>query len=228
VTLEQPIASSERTFGRKTEARYNVLMPPQSNPSSPNPEYDFIMNSGQTAPKQSKLPMPKLPKLALLFLGVVVALILAIIIVSVLGSTGKTDTKPYIDIMSRSTEIIRVNDLAKKDLRDADTLALLTTANAALASDQAQFGLYLGSLGQEVKPELLTAYLNNETDKGIETATQNNSLEEAYVTYLKGSLDGYLGALKSTQQNAGPNAKAIITGSIASTEALLAAPQFHP
>ena len=104
-------------------------------------------------------------------------------------------------------------------------LPLLPPPTPALGSERTRLGLYLASLGQEVKPELLNSYLNSETDKGIETAIKNNSLEKTYTAYLKGSLTGYLSALKSVQPSADSKAKPIITSAIASTEALLAAPQ---
>jgi hypothetical protein len=200
-------------------------MQPQTTPSSPNPQYDFIFNSGQPAPKHSKLPLPNLPKPILLLLSALVLLILVIIVGMILSSAGKADTKPYVDLMSRSAEIVRVSELAKKDLHDSDALALLTTTTTALGSEQTQLGLYLAGLGTETKPELLTSYLNTETDAGIESAVKNNTLEKTYSAYLKGSLDGYLSALRNVQPSADSKAKPIITEAIASTEFLLKSPQ---
>ena len=202
-------------------------MPPQyTSPASPNPQYDFIMNSGQPAKPSRKFSAPKLPKLVLIVIGAFVLVLILAIIVGILNSAGKGDTKAYTDIISRSAEIVRVGELAKTDIKDLDTLALLTTTNTALASEQTQFAAYLASTGTSVDPKLLNGYLNSETDKGLETAKQNNNLEKTYVIYLKGSLDGYLGALKSTQTGASANAKPILAGAITSTEALLSAPQF--
>ena len=199
-------------------------MQPQS--SSPNPQYDFIMNSGQPAPPSHRFSAPKLPKLVLIIIGGVVLIILLIIIASILGSAGKESSKPYLDLMSRSAEIVRVGELAKPDMKDPDTLALLTTTNTALSSQQSQLGSYLAGIGTKVDPKQLTSYLNSETDKGLQSAIQNNNLEEAYAIYLKGSLDAYLSVLKSLGGGSDVASKQILAEAVASTEALLSAPQF--
>jgi len=165
-----------------------------------------------------------MPKPILLLLGAVAVLIIFVVVAVVLSSIGKDSTKAYIDIMSRSAEIVRISELAKADVKDADTLALLTTASVALSSEQSQFSSYLQTTGQTVDPKLLTAYLNTETDKGLQNAVAGGNVEETYITYLKGSLNGYLNSLKTAQKDAGAKAKPIISVAIASTEALLASP----
>jgi hypothetical protein len=200
-------------------------MPPlnsQSPAGAPNPQYDFIMNSGAPAPKQKAgFSAPKLPKLVGIIIGILVLLVILIIAISVISSSGKSSAEPYVDAMSRSAEIVRVNTLAKAEIRDSDTLALLSTTSAALTSEQQSIASYLAKTGQVVDPKLLTKYQNPETDKGIQTATQNSNLESVYLDYLKGSLNGYLNSLKSAYATTPNEGKAIVAGAITSTETLL-------
>jgi hypothetical protein len=116
--------------------------------------------------------------------------------------------------------------LAKTDIRDSDTLALLATSTAALTSEQQTIGAYLAKSGQAVDPKLLTKYQNPETDKGIQTAVQNSNLESVYLDYLKGSLNGYLSSLKVAYPTATKEGKVVIGGAITSTETLLSSPLF--
>lgn len=185
------------------------------------------MNSGQTPPKKSGFSAPKLPKPVMLLVISLAVLIVGLIFVAVLSSTGKLNSQPYVDVLSRSKEIIRVNDLAKEKMKDTDTLALLTTTSAALTSEQADINSYLGSAGAAVDPNLLGGYQNSDTDKGLEKAAQNNNLEDTYTIYLKGSLGGYLEALRSAHQGASSDAKLILGEAIVSTQILLTAPQFN-
>lgn len=185
------------------------------------------MNSGPPPQKKAGFSAPKLPKIVLIVLGVLMLAVILIIALSVISSSGKSSTEPYIDAMSRSSEIIRVNTLAKTDIRDSDTLALLATTTAALTSDQQSIGAYVAKSGQAIDPKLLTKYQNPETDKGIQTAVQNSNLEKVYLDYLKGSLNGYLNSLKAAYPSANNEGKAILAGAITSTETILSAPLFN-
>ncbi len=204
-------------------------MPPlnSQNPTqAPNPQYDFIMNSGPAPKQKAGFSAPKLPKIALIVLGALVVIILLIVVLSIVSSSGKSSSEPYLDAMSRSAEIVRVNTLAKPDMRDPDTVALLTTSSAALTSEQQSIGAYLAKSGQVVDPKLLTKYQNPETDKGIATATQNSNLESVYLDYLKGSLNGYLNSLKTAYASSSNEGKIVLGGAITSTETLLSSSLF--
>ena len=203
---------------------------PSANPPAPPPTpggpFDFITKTDPPSPKKKGLKLPNLPKPVLILLGASGLLLIVIIIAVILGSVGGVKTQAYIDVMSRSSEIIRVSDLTKSKMKDPDTLALLTTTSTALSSQQNQFGAYLANTGEKVDPKLLSSYQNSDTDKGLASAEQNSKLTEAYVTYLKGSLNGYLGSLNTAYGPASRTAKPIIADAITSTKVLLSSPQF--
>src|SRR3990167_3104428 len=214
-------------------------MPPQNQPTPPpapvtpgqptppvtGSQYDFIINANQK-PKFPRQMLPKLPKPMLILLAVLVLLIVFIVISMVLGNAGKKEAKKYIDLMARSSEIVRVGEIAKKEIVDPNVLALSTTVGAVAYSDQGQLNLYLQGIGQKkIDKKLLSAYLNSDTDKGLVAADQNNQLDKTYLIYLRGSLDEYLTALKSAQAGADRKAKLVLTRAIANTETLLSAPQ---
>lgn len=202
-------------------------MPPlnSQNPNqAPNPQYDFIVNSGPAPKQKAGFSAPKLPKLVLIILGALLIIVLLIVAISVISSSGKSSAEPFVDAMSRSAEIIRVNTLAKADISDTDTLALLSTSTASLTSEQQSIGAYVAKSGKAIDPKLLTKYQNPETDKGLQTATQNSNLENVYLDYLKGSLNGYLNSLKTAYPTANNEGKVVLAGAITSTETLLASP----
>jgi predicted DNA-binding protein (MmcQ/YjbR family) len=70
-------------------------MPPlnSQNPNqAPNPQYDFIMNSGAPAPKQKTgFSAPKLPKLALIIIGALVLIVILIVATSIISSAEKSN-----------------------------------------------------------------------------------------------------------------------------------------
>ncbi len=205
--------------------------PPVSNPptppATPGGPFDFITKSAPPAPEKTGLKLPNLPKPVLILIGALGLLLIFIVIAVFLGSMGGVKTQAYVDIMSRSSEIVRVSDLTKSKMKDADALALLTTTTTALSSQQSQFSAYVSSTGGKVDPKLLGSYQNSETDKGLATAEQNSKLTEAYIIYLQGSLNGYLNSLNTAYSVASKRAKPIIAQSITSTKVLLSAPQFN-
>lgn len=197
-----------------------------SNSTGLSPQYDFIMNSGQQAKPPAKFSVSKMSKPVMILVGVAVVLILVAVGSVILSNLSSKSSKPYVDALSRSTEIVRISDLAKTKMKDADTLALLTTASTVLASEQLQLNSYLKSTGEAINPKLLSGYLNSQSDKSLETAAQNSNLESTYIIYLKSGLSGYLSSLKTAYAGAGTQGKLLITKFIDSTKALLLAPQF--
>lgn len=205
-------------------------MPPQNSanpaPSSPNPQYDFIINADAGAKPGKRFGAPKLPKVLLIVVGGFVLVLVIAIGLGFLNRANKPNTQPYLDVLARSQEIVRVGELAKTNVKDADTLALLTTTNTALASENNQITAYVVSLGEIVDPKLLTGYKDASVDTELEKADQNGNLEETYLIYLKGALSGYLQSLRTAHSTAGPLGKPIMADAITSTENLLKSPSF--
>ncbi|PJE65724.1 hypothetical protein COU91_00180 [Candidatus Saccharibacteria bacterium CG10_big_fil_rev_8_21_14_0_10_47_8] len=191
-------------------------------PISPNPSYDFIYKD-PPKPKRGPFKLPNMPKPMLLLVGGVIVLVLVIIIAVIVGR-GSNDSQKYIELMSRSQEIVRVSDIVKPLTKNTDTLSLIATTEAALSSEQSSLSNYLATNGTKVGVKDLTLYLDKTSDDKIQAATQNNNLDSTYAKYLKDQLNSYLSQLQSTHKVAGKNAKVILDNAISSTETILNSP----
>jgi hypothetical protein len=189
-------------------------------PKSPSPDYDFILKDNQA--QKRRLPMPNLTKPVLIGVGVIVGLIIIAIIGMVLSGKNKGKYQPYESVMARGAETLRVTKLVQQlQLQDSQTQALAATVNSAMSSDQQQYTSYLAKNGVKVSATLLAADTDKSTDNSLQTASQGNSLDSAYETYLKTALAKYQDDLQSAFVTSGPAGKVLISNSIESTRALL-------
>jgi len=193
-------------------------------PTSPDPKFDFMLkNNPQT---KRGIHLPNMPKPVKIILGVVVGLFLLIIISSLLSGRKSGGTQPIINAMARSQEILRVTQLTQQQLplRDPSTQALAATVFSSLSSDQQQLSSYLALNHTKVSKTLLAADINKTTDSGLQSASQNNNLDSAYVSYLKTNLATYQTDLQTAYKAAGPKGKAILKSAFDSTKTLLTSP----
>lgn len=165
-----------------------------------------------------------MPKPVLLLIGVIIVLILVFIIAAIVGR-GSNNSQRYIELMSRSQEIVRVSEIVRPATKNADTLSLIATTEAALSSEQSNLSNYLATNGTKVSIKNLVLYLDKTSDSKIQAAIQDNNVDSVYVEYLKGQLNTYLGQLQNAHKVAGPKAKFILDNAISSTEVLLKSAQ---
>jgi DNA-binding response OmpR family regulator len=156
----------------------------------------------------------------------VVGLIILIIISSLLSGRKSGSTQPIALALARNAETLRVTTLAQTQLRlqDPQTQALAATVNASLTSDKAQLLSYLAINHAKVGTSQLAIDTDRSTDANFQTASQNNSLDSAYVAYLKTALPKYQTDLINAYNAAGSNGKKLLSSSYDSTKALLATP----
>ena len=190
-------------------------------PSSPDPQFDFMLKNSQPAKKG--LPLPRLPKVAKIILAVVLGILLLVIISSVLSGRNKGSSQGIIGALARGQEISRVTTLTQQQLhlQDPETQALASTVSATLASDNQQLTSYLATNGTKVSKVILATDTDKSTDAQLQTASQNNSLDDAYRAYLKVNLAKYATNLQSAYKSAGPKGKAILKDSYESVQSLL-------
>lgn len=198
-------------------------MQPQNSPS-PTPQYDFILNE-QKQPGKSRFGfIKKMPKPALVLLGLGAILILILVIASISGG-GSSGAQPLASATGRAQEISRISSLVQTQTKDPDTQSLAATAKVVLASEQSQFTSYLKDTGTELSPSDLSIYQDKDTDTQLTQAIQENKLEETYRKYLKSSLGAYQADLENAGKTAGKNGQALIDAALKSTKIILSAPQ---
>jgi hypothetical protein len=129
--------------------------------------------------------------------------------------------------MARGQEVLRVTQLTQQTLplQDPSTQALAATVYASVSSDEAQLKSYLSKSHIKVGTAALAADTDKTTDSSLQSASQNNGLDSAYVSYLKTALAKYQTDLQTAYKAAGPNGKTILKTAFDSTATLLASPQ---
>jgi len=194
-------------------------------PQNPNPDFDFMFKDKQSS-KKSLLPSLNLPKPAKIGLAIVVGLIILTVISSLLSGRNKGSTQAFIDVLARGQETQRVTQLVQQQLQlqDPQTTALAATVSSCLASDTAQITSYLSKNHIKVNATQLAADKDPSTDANMQTASQNNNLDSAYVNYLKGALGKYETDLQTAYKSAGPNGKQLLQTAFGSTDTLLTTP----
>jgi hypothetical protein len=166
--------------------------------------------------------MPNLPKPLKIGLAILGAIILIIIVSSLLSGRNKGDTQQFVGVMARAQETIRVTTLVKQlQLQDPQTQALAATVTSSLSSDQQQIKSYLAKNHIKVKSSQLAVDTDKSIDTSLQSASQNNNLDTAYVNYIKNALTKYQSDLQLAYKDAGPNGQKILAVSFESTRALM-------
>jgi hypothetical protein len=197
-----------------------------SQPASPNPQYDFIMNSGQQ-PKKGWLPNLGLPRPVQYGLAAVLVLIVLIISWALLFGGKSGSTQEIISLMARAQEISRVSTLAGQQTQDSNTKALAATVNSALGSQETQLKNYLSIAGQKIDSKLLAADQNSAIDTQLQSAVQNNNLESTYINYLSDNLTAYKSSITSEfTKTSSSQLKAILSDAYDSVQTILSSPSF--
>lgn len=194
-------------------------------PASPDPQFDFMLKNSPS-PKRG-LALPGMPKPVRIIAAGLVGIVLLVIVINLFSGRGAVDTQPYLSVLARGQEIIRVTELTSSTslpLQDPAAQALAATVDTTLTSDQQQITNYLAANKVKVSKLALSTNIDKTTDDKLQAASQNNSLDLAYENYLKASLNNYLEAIKTAYASGGPNARAILKSSGENTNTLLTTP----
>lgn len=209
---------------------HNWVQPPTSLPPSgatPSPEkhygqpgphaavqpYDFILNPE----KPRKKPLlasggnSLLSRLAIIFGGVVVFVILAIIVMSLLG--GKSPNLVAMTTVAQDqTELVRVAHLADTKATAQGVANVSTNAGLSLASAQQQLLDYLAKNGLKLDKKQLSLKLDKRTDTQLQTAAAASNFDSTFVSVLETQLTTYQRDLKTAYSNTtGPKGRALLS-----------------
>ncbi len=155
-------------------------------------------------------------------------LVLIVVIVSaMLLNRGGGNSQQVVDLMAQSQEIVRVSQLQEQQLQDSNTKGLAATAVTAMRSQQAEFGDILKRSNVKYGEIELAFRTNKDTDARLQTAAQNNNLDDTYTDYLKSSLSTYQSSLEQAfQATQSVSLRQALQSAYESITILLNSPQF--
>lgn len=128
-----------------------------------------------------------------------------------------------LSVAGRAQEISRISSARQANLKDPSVVSLAATAAAASSSDRTQISSYLTKQGVKVDPKKLALYTTNNknTDAQLEQAVANNTIDTAYITYLRAALREYSDTLKTAYtESKSPATKDLLKKIFDSTQTL--------
>jgi hypothetical protein len=204
-------------------------MQPQTEQESPKTDFGFMMNQQQPPPSSGpagKISSFGKPAKILVGLGALFAIVIVAALIFSSGSSGSS--QQVLDLMAQNQEIVRVSAAQDQKFSDGNTKGLSATTQAALTSQQKELASYLSKTKVKYGQKELAAKTNPATDTQLETAAQNNSLDDAYAQYLKSSLSAYSVSLSKTYKSTDSTVlKTALQAAYDSVKTLLDSPQFR-
>lgn len=188
-------------------------MPPnQQTPAGGHDPYAFIMAD---APKQKRafIPQPKTPKQKLLMgVGLLGVLFLFGIIFTLIFTSGGGATDNMLKIAQTQNEIVRVSDLAIRDLKSAPVLAFAQNTSLTVASDQRKNVAYISEFRKAPAAKELALGQNSQITSKLETASQAGRYDETFYDLMYDELLDYRNQLSETFKTASPKQKELLNG----------------
>jgi hypothetical protein len=172
---------------------------PYTQPPQQPGQYDFILSPQQHQPRQFGRP-----KNLLFLIGTATVVIVLLVIVLNLVRGGGGDTKPFVTVVQRQQEIVRIAALQSEALQSQTTRNFVATTELGLQSDQEQLVAFLKERGVKIsKKEIATT--NRSVDKQLTDAISTSTLDSTLTGVLQNQLEQYQSALSQAYQ--GTNSK---------------------
>jgi hypothetical protein len=170
--------------------------PPVPNqPAQPNQPYDFIFNPAQQAPKQKSLPSlpglgPRLGRVALITVGLIVLLIIFSIIKSSLGGSGNL---PALESVGQDeTEILHITSEASQQQNlTASDQDLIATTSLVLTSSDRSLITYLKDNGHKVNAKIFQLKISSTVDSQLASAATAGTYDQVFDQVINDQLSQY-------------------------------------
>lgn len=195
------------------------------NPEQPgqNP-YDFIMNPN--APKKPAIlgnngsSKNFIMKIALIVVGLIVAIILIVVAMS-LFKGGGLDKTALIGVAQSQQEIITISSSSTK-LRSQALLNSAATTKATLDSQQKVYTAYLLENRIKTNQKLLAGKINPTTTSQLEDAGNTGNYDTVYKQVMQEKLEAYAKELTTVYGKAsGQNLRKILSEDFEQTQMLI-------
>jgi hypothetical protein len=205
-------------------------MQPQSEQEQPSTDFGFMLNQQQPAqtPAGPAGKFGGFGKPAKILVGLALVFVVVIIAALVFSSGGSGSSQQVLDLMCQNQEIVRVSAAQDQKFTDGDTKGLSATTQASLSSQNLELANYLAKANFKYDQKALAAKTNPATDTQLQTAAQNNNLDDAYALFLRNSLRAYQDSLSSTFKTAtSKSLKDTLQAAYDSVRTILESPQLR-
>ena len=190
---------------------------PQQNP------YDFILSSPPKQPHKGVpglMSDPFISKLVFLIGGAIVLMVAAAVAVNLFFGS-KTNFADLVAVAETQQEMVRVSGMYAA-ATDQNLINASVTVQASISTQQAAMVNFLKQHSHDVKPSVLAAKQNPQTDTKLATAKQNNNFDSVFAQTLRQELTAYTANLRTYYLNAsGKQEKTLLANDFAQTQLLL-------
>ncbi len=185
---------------------------PSPPPNGGNNPFDFITNSPQK-PKTNIFNNGSKKTRILLFVGMLVILIiLFIVVVGILNSSGKAKANQLIEVSKSQTEIIRLAALGEKDAQSLETRSYASTIKLSMMTSQTTTNKIITSNGVKAKSlnKELTKSRNAKSDQLLEEAQKNSRYDSTFTELINAEIQSYKQKLNNSASSLNDKEKATL------------------
>lgn len=138
-------------------------------------------------------------RILVVLVGLVGLLIGGFFVASLLFKTPD-NAQRLLAVATTQQELIRVSDLGSKNVDDSRLQNFALTSKLSLTSSQQQLVSFLGKIGTEVDPKVLSASADNRTDAALKASESANTYDSTFASIMQRNLKKYEGSLKQAIQ----------------------------
>lgn len=171
------------------------LVQPPAGAAPPPGQYDFIMNPNK--PKKTFVSASSFKTRIIIAAGGGLALlIVALVLVSILGSSGSINTSALLVVGQKQNELARISQLPASNADQQQTQNFAATTRLTLLTDQQSLLNYLQARGVTIDPKSLELTMNLQTDSALKNAQTDGTYDQTYLSIAQSQLNSYAQALK--------------------------------
>lgn len=165
-------------------------------------------------------------RILIVAVGLILLIIIGVIVSSLLSSGDKAQNQRLIEVTQKQSEIIRITNLANKDIKDSNTRILATNTRISTQNALVQTKKLLAKRG--IKDKALNKQLglgkNTKTDTAFGEAADNNRFDETFLAILNQQLTDYQKLLKTAYDGGTNSEKTALLAAYNDTKLLVAKP----
>lgn len=165
---------------------------PAPNPGEPGHDpYAFFMNPQKPSRRGLFNLGGGMSNKWLLIGGIVVALILLFVGISLASSAGKAKTEELVTVVQTQQELIRVATDGTKNASSTNLKNFANTTVISLSSDQYRLLAAMQKQGRKVSPKELGLAKNSQTDQALSVAQAANTYDTTFASTMDTALSDY-------------------------------------